>query len=101
MGQKEKSEGFDSEEWKGLDLLLLSSKGGHEPGRVGALWKLRPNPPCWTVKKWGQSYNCLELNFANILNEAGNRFSPRVSRQEHSLADTLISSLGDSKQRTS
>lgn len=56
MGQKERSEGFDSEDWKGLDLLLLSSKGGHE-------LEAETKPPLLDSKEMGAVLQLLGTEF--------------------------------------
>lgn len=63
------------------------------PGAEAGAW-LTPE------RKWGpRSHNHEELDSCNDRSGLGSIQSPRVSGREHSLANTLISTLGDLEPR--
>lgn len=80
-------EGFDN------PLLTLRYSGPHAKTGKRPL-ELRVIASRQSARKsesWSHKHN--KLNFANSLNELRSTFSPKVSRHEHKLADTLISIL--------
>lgn len=86
---------------RGTWPTVAGFEGSRDPGNAGSLWKLRKTDLQPAGKQRPQSYNHRELDSANNLSEPGNRFLPRAFRNEEGLAHTLISTLWDSKQRTS